>query len=940
MPLVGREAQLRQLTRLLGEPAGGGLTVAEVVGEPGLGKTRLLEELRDRTGRRLLGWGRGVEFEPRPAFGMFVEALDPLLADHVLPAALRTRLASVFPACAGRDTDGLDLDAERFVLHRAVIRALELLAEHRGLVLVLDDVHWCDPASAELLAQLLRQPPRAPVLLIAAYRPRQLPSAVAAVLTRAVPAGSSRRIELGPLELAEARRLLGPGVGGLRAAARHLASGGNPFYLEALSGAPAAALHPHQLAEAVPAPAKTALLAEFTRLPEQVRLVAKAAAVIGDPIEPHLVAVAAGLGLAATLAAAQQLIAADLLRANGPERVVTFRHPLLRAAVYESASPLWQSTAHRRVADLLRERGAPAVQLAPHLARCGEIGDASAIEVLTRAAENLQLHAPAAAASLHRAALRLTPEDAGLPRLRLQLGYATSIALTGDVEEALTVLHDILARTPGDDDLRQTAVGRCALLHRWRGQLADSETLVRRELDRAPMTDTPAGAVLWLTRGLIEFRRGGYQSALAATRLGWAAAIWCKDPSLQIAARAMAVLFAPPDGGAEARDNLDMAATALDKLPDAQVLPLWNTLTWVAMAEQTHDRHADAVRHLDRGLHLARQRHQHLLICEFLTPRAVSLSALGRLPEAATTVRDAIEAARLVGALPPYLIGLTELLTIARWRGGVEAARAEAAEVHPDVYDSDFQLGAWVLFRRTAARLALGEAADFRAEVQALGGPGLPGLLHAYRPEHYETLTEAALARGALIEARDWAARAEATAEQNRPRGWGFALLARARVQLTETEGWAAAQTATAAARSFHTAGDLVHTGRSRLLTGIALAEAGHRERALGELDRAAALFTGAGAELLLKETTRQQRRLGLRRVPTGPGPTHSAPGDLTRRESEVAALAGEGLTNKAIATRLFLSERTVETHLARVYRKLGVPRRSALVAHLHRGVS
>ncbi|MGW0521510.1 helix-turn-helix transcriptional regulator [Crossiella sp. NPDC003009] len=939
MPLVGRDSQLRQLTRLLDDLPGGRLSVAEVVGEPGLGKTRLLEELRERADGVLLGWGRGVEFEPRPAFGMFVEALDPLLADHPLPAALRARLASVFPACAGRAADGLGLDAERFQLHRAVIRALELLAEHRPLVLVLDDVHWCDPASAELLAQLLRHRPRRPILLITAYRPRQLPSAVAAVLTRAVPAGSSRRIELGPLDLTEATRLLGPAVGGLRAAALHQASGGNPLYLQALARAPESALHPHQLAEQVPAPAKSALLAEFTRLPEQVRLVAKAAAVIGEPIEPELVAAAAGIGLPETLAAAQQLVAADLLRANEPDRSVTFRHPLLRAAVYESASPLWQATAHRRVAELLRARGAPATQLAPHLARCGKVGDSSAIQVLTTAAENLQLHAPAAAASLHRAALRLTTADAGVDRLRLQLGYATSIALTGNVEEALSVLHDILAHTPGDDDLRQTAVGRCALLHRWRGQLADSDTLVRRELDRAPMTDTPAGAVLWLTRGLIEFRRGGYKSALAATRLAWAAAIWCRDPSLQIAARAMAVLFAPPDGGDEAIANLDMAATALDQLPDEQVLPLWNTLMWVAMAEQSHDRHTDALRHLDRGLHLARQRHQHLLLSEFLTPRAVSLAALGKLPEAATTARDAIEAARLVGALPPYLIGLTALLTTARWRGQIETALAESEDVHPGAYDSDFQLGAWVLFSRTAARFALGEPVDFRAEVEALGGPELPGLLHAYRPEHYETLTEAALARGALTEAGEWAERASRVADRNRPRGWGFAHLARARMQLAAADGAAAARTATTAARGFHSAGDVVQTGRARLLAGLGWDAAGDREQALAELDRAAALFTGSGAELLLKETTRHQRRLGRRCAPPGPGPAHSAPGALTRRESEVAALAGEGLTNKAIATRLFLSERTVETHLARVYRKLGVPRRSALVAHLHRSV-
>ena len=112
-------------------------------------------------------------------------------------------------------------------------RLLEELADPHGLVLILDDVHWADNASVELLDHLVRHPPRGPVLVAIAYRPAQAPVRLAALLASA--AAHGRQVPVGPLTFAEAEELLGPGLSRPRCQALHKASGGNPFYLEALA---------------------------------------------------------------------------------------------------------------------------------------------------------------------------------------------------------------------------------------------------------------------------------------------------------------------------------------------------------------------------------------------------------------------------------------------------------------------------------------------------------------------------------------------------------------------------------------------------------------------------------------------------------------------------------------------------------------------------------
>ncbi|MFE7120302.1 response regulator transcription factor, partial [Streptomyces sp. NPDC057654] len=166
-----------------------------------------------------------------------------------------------------------------------------------------------------------------------------------------------------------------------------------------------------------------------------------------------------------------------------------------------------------------------------------------------------------------------------------------------------------------------------------------------------------------------------------------------------------------------------------------------------------------------------------------------------------------------------------------------------------------------------------------------------------------------------------------------------FAALARAHATL-EDDPAGAAERAERAAERFGESGERVFAGRARLRAGTALARCGRRKAARAELARAAELFGECRAQGLYERTVREQRRVGVRtaRPAAGTGSGSAAGGPLSRREAEVAELVRQGFTNQRIAERLFLSPRTVETHVAHVFAKLGVSSRAAVAGRLAEG--
>src|SRR3954447_26162888 len=451
--LVGRASELAAVDRLLTQIAAGQSAALQVVGEPGIGKTRFLAELTTRADARgyLVLSGCGGELELDLPFWVFVDALDEYvhgLDPHRLDGLdddVRAELATVFPSstrlAAGRRTAS---QHERYRSHRAVCTLLETLAQTQPLVLVLDDVHWADAASVELLGALLHRPPAAQVLIALAVRPRQVAERLSAAVERAYRAGTIARIERGALSLEEARELIGEGRD---ASNLYGNSGGNPFYLEQLARSVAV---PGTLAPAgdaslagvdVPAAVAAALAEELALLSKPARLILEGAAVAGDPFDPELAAAAAGADEAAAIDALDELLRLDLIRQTDVPRRFRFRHPLVRRAVYESMPGGWRLGAHERCAEALALRGSPPSAIAHHVERSARQGDESAVGLLRDAGEAAAPRAPGTAARWFGAALRLLPAAAPAGRrVELLLARSEALAATGQLGESHAAL--------------------------------------------------------------------------------------------------------------------------------------------------------------------------------------------------------------------------------------------------------------------------------------------------------------------------------------------------------------------------------------------------------------------------------------------------------------------------------------------------------------------
>jgi predicted ATPase len=407
--LVGRADEVSLLDQALDGLDRGRPGTVELAGEPGIGKTRLLRELAARAEQRghLVLFGSASELERDLPFAVFVDALDEYLESlgpkqlSTLDDDVQAELAHVLPSLSalagGR---AVSLQHERYRSHRAVRALLDHLAHTRPLVLVLDDFHWADSASVELLGALLRRPPAAAVLTAVALRPRQTPERLSTALERAHRETALNRFELGALTPDEARELLGERVDAARAAVVYQECGGNPFYLERLARSFERA-DGNTLAREisltgidVPPAIAASLIEELGLLSDRGRLVLEGAAVAGDPFEPELAAAAAAASEAAAMNAINELLQVDLIRTTDVPRRFRFRHPLVRRAVYEATRGGWRLGAHERCAEALARRGATAAARAHHVERSARQGDAAAVAILREAGETAARLAP------------------------------------------------------------------------------------------------------------------------------------------------------------------------------------------------------------------------------------------------------------------------------------------------------------------------------------------------------------------------------------------------------------------------------------------------------------------------------------------------------------------------------------------------------------------
>ena len=941
--LVGRSGELRTLDGLLDDVAARRAGAVELVGEPGIGKTALLAELGRRADARgmLVLSGSASEFESDLPFGVFVDALDEYVAGlppgtlDGLEADVRGQLGVLFPSLSSHVAPPPAREDERHRTQRAVRRCLEVLASRTPLVLLLDDLHWADPGSVDLLGALLRRLPAAPVLLVAAMRPRQVPERLTGALQRARPT----RLELGPLTPHEARELVGTRPG--RAAdALYAESGGNPFYLEQLarSGTQPAVVS-QGLDTAFPRAVAAALAGELALLDPDPRRVLEGAAVAGDPFVPELAAAAADLPEPVVTAALDDLLGRDLIRPTAVPRRFRFRHPLVRRAVYESAPGGWRLGAHERAAEALRAGGAPAAARAHHVAQAARAGDRDAVAVLREAGEALAPRAPAGAARWFRAALGLLPESApAAERLGLWAALAAAEHACGDLvaaREALLRCLDLAALLPGAPDAatRVCFVAHCAGVENVLGHHDTAHRRLETALDDLPVGPSPEAVTL-----LVELARDGIHRLDFGSLHIWSRraldAVRPLDDRVLLARACAGAAFSAVYSGAvdEAAAPCAEAASLVDGLSDAQLGGFPEPIAMhLAAAELFLDHLGDAHRHGERGLAIARAAgRDHLLPLLFWA--GLVRTTCGRLADGAAIFDDAVEVARLSGNATMLAWNLHGRSTTATAAGDTDLARATAEESVAVLRGSaPVLVSVWAAL---ALATALAEAGDpergARVLTDAAGGAGLPLLPPPLRPAGFALLTRCGLATGRRSVAVDAARSAAACARSGLPTARVAADQAAAELALDDDPA-AAAERALRAAELAGSTGAVVAAALSRVLAGHALAAAGDAARAGSELQRAAAELDSCGATQRCAAVERDLRRLGHRRLHrrTRPGDRDGAGlATLTGRELQVARLIADRRTNAQIAAELYLAPKTVETHVRNLFGKLDVSSR------------
>ncbi|MEU7765842.1 LuxR C-terminal-related transcriptional regulator, partial [Nocardia sp. NPDC049190] len=412
------------------------------------------------------------------------------------------------------------------------------------------------------------------------------------------------------------------------------------------------------------------------------------------------------------------------------------------------------------------------------------------------------------------------------------------------------------------------------------------------------------------------------------------------DPTLLLAATATLAWFASYQGTLDAGQELiDLAADGMDTR-DVDLTPtLLEALADLVYAEISIDRIRAADRHAERGLHVSRTTGHGYAFGRFTLGAAATKLHLGQLNDARSAAESAVELALLLDNDQLLSAAESARCWIESLRGDLPTALAagraalRAAERQPDA------LFAWVA--RASYGEALIEAGEFehgRQEILSLGGPELADLPPTTRPFWHQALVTAELSAGRIDAAEAIARHIEAVPMG--PSREGNAHYARARIHLAVGDFAAAAASAHRAVQCFEAVEMRVWAARSRLVAGRSLALVGQPETAVRELELAHGILRDAGAERLRLEAAKELRNLGrrVRRQPTTEGPTHQP--ILTERERDIADLVVHGYTNREIAAQLFVSPKTVEKHLARIFVKLGVSSRTGVGAALSRRIT
>jgi DNA-binding CsgD family transcriptional regulator len=907
--LVGRPTERTRIERLLAAARAGRSDAVLVRGGPGVGKTALLRFARDRAERMLVLEAQGVQAESELAYAGLSQLLAPVLGhlDRLVPPqreALRTAL--------GLEARGL---ADRFAAYAATLSLVAIAAEERPLLAVVDDVHWLDTASAEALGFIARRLGGDGIALLRASREAAGPALEAAPL---------ESITLRGLAGAEAVALLGRIAAGPveRSVAERLgrATDGNPLALSELvrllSAAQLAGREP--LSEPLPVG------------PDIERAFGSRIASLGrDTQHALLIAAADEAGALETLARALRLRGSDLAAVASAEAAgvvvvaegrLRFTHPLLRSAAYDRASAPARRDSHAALAAALDGVAGAAAQRAWHLARARLEPDEGVARVLEAVAQDARRRgAPAAAGRAFEAAARLSAEPR--PRIRRLLEAARDYHSAGSSVHALGLLEDALAANE-DPVIRADIQLLRAQVEGLRRPPAETRALLVAEAERVQPRD-PARAASMLA-----------EAAATSALLGQ------PREMKRLAERAFA-LATQPEGGPALIATLVLGIARILRGEAASGYPL------LARARPLLGRSEPAV----LGLAAAELVYGELYVGNFeegrrlladLVARIRSQGALSALPYALfglsyaefwlghwqAAQAAATESYALADEVAQPLMSPLSRLVVALIdgaQGRLEKAREQiaiASGVIDRGVDSMTTMSMWATGQ---IELGAGNYDEVIATLEPAGRFNLErGLEEPAVAPWAENLAEAYLRVGRGREAEATLEVLERHAERT-GRALAHAGAERCRGMLADDEQ---VEAHFQRALTWH---DRVacpfERARTELCFGERLRRARRRSDAREPLRRALAAFEAIAATPWMDRTSAELRATGERARRRTPETADR----LTPQELQVAQLIAQGATNREAAAALFVTPKTIETHLGHIYRKLGVRSRVEL---------
>src|SRR3954470_5426027 len=904
-PLVGRATELARLTAALERAGEGSGSILLLCGEAGIGKSRLAEEATAAS--RAILRGAAAEGSAIP-YGPIVDALRSRLRDEAQALAdcgpLLPHLALLLPELGEPAAE-----TDRATIFEALRCALAHLAAEQPLTVFLDDLHWSDETTLELLAALADPLQQMPVLVIAAYRSDGLPRGhrLRWLRNELRRSGRLEELSLEPLDREGVAELLGvllpepPSPSLVRTV--HDRTMGSPFFVEELVAALQLreALRPGrqglELADEdeVPLPdtVREAILVGSSALSAQARAAAQAAAVAGQQLDLHLVA---GLSSDDGLA---ELIESGLIEERGPGRAA-FRHALAQEALYAEVPWMRRRDVHRRLAEAIEAAEGSHLEVATHWLGAGN--ELAAREELVRAAEQseaLQAHRDATRAASQ--ALELWPEDEadGL-RLETLERFARCAQLAGEMAEAAKGWRELAASCSRREDAGGYAQAQrnLASVHDLVGERDAAFAARRLAADAYAAASLPVEAALERLAMADHHRRSArYREAIelteiAAAEAGTAGRIDIRARVLGLQGVAQAKGGSYEEGLATVRSGL---ALALEEDLTPVAAELYQRLSLV-LCDASDYRQAEEL--LGTALDLCRTDGDSGDEIACVTCLVYVLRERGEWQRAEELGRELIDSETAVW-VAEGLIG-----AIHAYQGKLTSARRLLTAPRP----VSSSVGHYNMYVDSTTGLAMVAAAEgFDDEVSRCGRE-LLARWEQSEDHHYAVWGMRWMAtffagrgdREGLAACTE--ALGQMASEGGHPDALAALVQALGELALLEGEEAAAAEHLSRAVE-LHRALAIPHErAQIELRAGVALAAAGERDEALERLCDAYRCARKLGAGPLASEAARQVAALGESVAQRLGSRAAAAAGDevqLTRREREVLRHVSVGRTNK-----------------------------------------